>query len=93
MALLEEANTALHLEPLKRQTATSAVAERLIQQISTGALQPGAQLPTDRELARQLQVGRTTVREALKVLTLNGLLEARRAAELLGCAQGCAGAA
>jgi GntR family transcriptional repressor for pyruvate dehydrogenase complex len=33
---------------------------------------------SERELAQQLGVGRTTVREALKLLTLGGLLEARR---------------
>jgi GntR family transcriptional repressor for pyruvate dehydrogenase complex len=35
-------------------------------------------LPPERELAKQFNVGRTTVREALKLLTLSGLLEAKR---------------
>jgi GntR family transcriptional repressor for pyruvate dehydrogenase complex len=68
----------LFLEPIERMTATEAVAQRLIDLVGSRALKPGDRLPPERELAAQLQVGRTTVREALKLLTLSGLLEARR---------------
>jgi GntR family transcriptional repressor for pyruvate dehydrogenase complex len=68
----------LPLEPIDRQTATEAVAEQLLTLINDGVLQPGSRLPPERELAQQFQVSRTTVREALKLLTLSGLLEARR---------------
>jgi GntR family transcriptional repressor for pyruvate dehydrogenase complex len=71
-------STTWNLEPLERQTATEAVAERLLRLINDGILRPGTRLPPERQLAQQLQVGRTTVREALKLLTLSGLLEARR---------------
>ena len=57
---------------------TEAVAERLLELISSGKLKPGDKLPPERELAEHLNVGRTTVREALKLLTLTGLLEAKR---------------
>jgi GntR family transcriptional repressor for pyruvate dehydrogenase complex len=57
---------------------TEAVAERLLALLSSGQLKPGDRLPPERELARRLNVGRTTVREALKLLTLSGLLEAKR---------------
>jgi GntR family transcriptional repressor for pyruvate dehydrogenase complex len=50
----------------------------LIELINSGLLKAGDRLPTERELANQLSVGRTTIREALKLLTLSGLLEARR---------------
>jgi GntR family transcriptional repressor for pyruvate dehydrogenase complex len=66
------------LEPIERVTATEAVTQRLIDLISSGLLKPGDRLPTERELAARLHVGRTTVREALKLLTLSGLLEAKR---------------
>ncbi len=68
----------LPLEPLNRMTATEAVAQRLISLINVGLVKPGDRLPPERELATRLGVGRTTVREALKLLTLSGLLEARR---------------
>jgi GntR family transcriptional regulator, transcriptional repressor for pyruvate dehydrogenase complex len=38
---------------------------------------PGTRLPSEAELARQLGVGRSTVREALRVLTHLGLVEPR----------------
>jgi GntR family transcriptional repressor for pyruvate dehydrogenase complex len=60
------------------QTATEAVVQRLIGLVNSGALQPGDRLQSERELTEQLQVGRTTVREALKLLTHSGLLEAKR---------------
>ena len=68
----------IDLEPIQRLTATEEVAQRLIGLINSGALKSGDRLPAERDLAAQLQVGRTTVREALKLLTLSGLLEARR---------------
>ncbi len=70
--------TPLPLEPLNRMTATEAVAQRLIGLINGGYVSPGDRLPPERELASRLGVGRTTVREALKLLQLSGLLEARR---------------
>ena len=54
------------------------VANLLESEIGAGRLQPGQQLPTESELARQLDVGRSAVREALKTLELKGLLEVRR---------------
>ena len=68
----------VQLEPIEQSTMTELVAKRLLGLLSSGALRPGDKLPPERELAAQLNVGRTTVREALKLLTLSGLLEARR---------------
>lgn len=68
----------LSLEPIEQRTMTELVSQRLVALLSDGALRPGDKLPPERELAQQLGVGRTTVREALKLLTLGGLLEARR---------------
>jgi GntR family transcriptional repressor for pyruvate dehydrogenase complex len=43
--------------------------------ISEGILKPGDQLPSERELVKELKVSRTALREALKCLTTAGLLE------------------
>ncbi len=43
-----------------------------------GELSPGQKLPSEPELARQLGVGRSAVREALKVLQAIGVVESRR---------------
>jgi len=43
-----------------------------------GELTPGQKLPSEPQLARQLGVGRSAVREALKVLQAIGVVESRR---------------
>lgn len=45
--------------------------------ISQGVLAPGCKLPPERELAAQLRVNRSTLRQALKVLQLMGILNQR----------------
>ncbi|HXX77206.1 MAG TPA: FadR/GntR family transcriptional regulator [Ktedonobacteraceae bacterium] len=47
-------------------------------EIYNGTLIPGQKLPNEFELAKQFNVGRSAVREALKVLELAGLLVVRR---------------
>lgn len=46
--------------------------------ISLGTVAPGARLPTEGELMVQLGVGRSSLREAVKVLAHAGLLEVRQ---------------
>ena len=41
-------------------------------------IEVGGKLPSERELAERLQVGSSTVREALRSLELLGLIETRR---------------
>jgi DNA-binding FadR family transcriptional regulator len=76
--MIHYTSQSLFLEPIEQSTMTEQVANRLVKLLSNGHLRPGDKLPPERELAKQLNVGRTTVREALKLLTLSGLLEARR---------------
>ncbi len=75
---MQNLNDSMVLEPIEQNTVTEIVSQRLIRLLSEGVLRPGDKLPPERELAQQLRVGRTTVREALKLLTLSGILEAKR---------------
>ena len=52
------------------------IAERLRQQIESGAFSPGAQMPTELELQAQHNASRNTIREAIKQLTTLGRVEA-----------------
>lgn len=54
------------------------LAQRLAEQISSGALPPGAQLPTEHQLALAHQVSRTVVREAVHQLRSRGLVVSRQ---------------
>lgn len=60
--------------PLAR-TASSTAAEMIRQAIMDGRLAPGQRL-TEERLARELGISRTPVREALKVLQSEGLVDA-----------------
>ncbi|MEV0968969.1 GntR family transcriptional regulator [Microtetraspora glauca] len=60
-------------QPLYRQ-----VADALRQEISSGELQPGAQLPSEPELEKRHGVSRNTVRLALAALANEGLVEPRQ---------------
>jgi DNA-binding FadR family transcriptional regulator len=52
--------------------------ERLATAIKLGLLEPGDQLPPERELAEQLQISRTTLRQALTALTQSGHVTSAR---------------
>lgn len=54
------------------------IVKQLRMLISKEALKPGDRLPSERELSERLNVGRSSVREALRALELLGLIETRR---------------
>jgi DNA-binding FadR family transcriptional regulator len=59
-------------------TAIDSVFEKLLADIVGGAHAPGARLPAERELSRQLGASRPTLREALRRLGEWNLVEPRR---------------
>jgi GntR family transcriptional repressor for pyruvate dehydrogenase complex len=67
----------LALTPVRRRRLYEDVVSQLQALISSGRLEPGDQLPSERALADQLAVSRTSVREALRILEARGMLEAR----------------
>jgi len=66
------------LDKIKRISLSDAVTDRIISQIQEGRYRAGDRLPTERELAEQLGVGRTSVREGLRFLEKLGVLEIRQ---------------
>lgn len=54
------------------------VVEKLLALVQDRGLQPGQKLPAERQLAEELGVSRTSVREAIQKLTSQGVLSARR---------------
>jgi GntR family transcriptional regulator, hexuronate regulon transcriptional repressor len=54
-----------------------AVAERLAKSIAAGDFKPGDRLPAERDLAEQFDVSRTTIREAIIALEIQGMVDVR----------------
>lgn len=73
----DEAEEGLALTPVRRRRLYEDVVHQLQTLISSGKLEAGDQLPSERALADQLAVSRTSVREALRILEARGMVEAR----------------
>lgn len=63
--------------PIARRKTYELVADRLVELIIERRLQPGDPIPVERELVEGFQVGRSSVREALRMLESRGLIRAR----------------
>ena len=64
----------LQFETLNKVTLTEQVMQQLASKIISGELKPGQRLPAERDLSEMLQVSRSRVREALRALSLIGLV-------------------
>lgn len=61
-------------ELITRRKVYELVAEHLTGQITAGRLKPGETVPTERDLTESYRVGRSSVREALRMLESQGLI-------------------
>ena len=66
------------LTSTRRQSLVDSALDALNQRIASGVWQLGERIPTEGELSELLQVGRNTVREAIRVLSHAGILEVRQ---------------
>ena len=68
----------IRIQPVSHKSLAESAAGKLAASILDGSLAAGAQLPPERELMSQLGISRSTLREALKSLEDNGVIESRR---------------
>jgi GntR family transcriptional regulator, transcriptional repressor for pyruvate dehydrogenase complex len=61
-----------------REPVSAEIARKLLDYLLSGVLLPGDRLPSERELSRTFGVGRSAVRDALKPLTLLGIIDVRQ---------------
>jgi GntR family transcriptional repressor for pyruvate dehydrogenase complex len=66
------------LEPVRKTRVYEEVVAQIQRLMTDGRLKPGDKLPPERELAEAFSVSRTSVRDAIRVLELMGLLEPRQ---------------
>lgn len=62
---------------IKKGRLADVVVDRLNAQIRSGELKSGDRLPTERTLAETMGVSRTVIREALRIMASNNILEIR----------------
>jgi GntR family transcriptional repressor for pyruvate dehydrogenase complex len=65
------------LAPVARSRLYELLAERLVEHVQKAGLGPGDRLPAERALAEQFGVSRTSVRQALVSLEVQGVVEVR----------------
>jgi GntR family transcriptional regulator, transcriptional repressor for pyruvate dehydrogenase complex len=64
--------------PIVRESVAEAVARRILDMVQSRALKPGDQLPPERDLAESLGVSRPSVREAIRGLSILGVVKSRQ---------------
>lgn len=67
----------LKLRAVDRLKLYSAIVDQILAGIESGELRPGEPLPAERTLASELNVSRSSVREAIRVLEHAGVLDVR----------------
>lgn len=72
------ADRSLLLTPIRGGNAYEEAVERILHTVRLGLMNPGDQLPPERELATMMEISRDTVRDAIASLTDAGYLVIRR---------------
>ena len=74
------ARSSVLLKPVDVPKASDVLARELRERILSGELVEGTALPAERELVKQTQMSRATVREALRILEVQNLVRVLRPA-------------
>lgn len=69
----------------ENKSLAEQTAQALISHIIQTGMEKGARLPNEKDLATHLGVGRSTLREAVRMLTARNILEARHGAGVFVC--------
>jgi len=72
-------------EIIRQQTVVGQVMEKIRELIATGRYKSGDKIPTELELSERFGIGRSSVREAIKVFNYIGVLESRTAKGTFVC--------
>ena len=65
------------MDPVPNESVVDQIITRITDAIISGELQPGQKIPTENSLSEAMNVGRNSVREAIKVLEAMGVLNIR----------------
>jgi GntR family transcriptional repressor for pyruvate dehydrogenase complex len=65
------------IRPVTKISISEAIAQQIMDLIANGDLKPGQRLPSERDLCKDFGAGRSSLREALRCLSIMGVLNAR----------------
>ena len=65
------------VRPVSRESLSDKIIEQITDLIARDVLKPGDRLPSERDLCKRFGVGRTSLREALRSLSVMGILDGR----------------
>src|SRR5713101_10194786 len=65
----------MSFQPIERRKVYELIADQLLAEIGERRLRPGDVIPPERELTRLYRAGRSSVREALRMLESRGVIE------------------
>lgn len=77
---MTEKGNAMDVKPVERKSIYEVIVDQIRSMIDGGELSPGDKLPPERRLAELFSVSRNTVREAIKSLAEQGVVESRQGA-------------
>jgi GntR family transcriptional regulator, transcriptional repressor for pyruvate dehydrogenase complex len=66
------------VDRIRRGKISLGIAQAIVRRIAIDNLSPGSPLPTEQAMATQFGVGRASIREALRLLELQGIVAIRR---------------
>jgi GntR family transcriptional repressor for pyruvate dehydrogenase complex len=73
----DKGNGSVQFTAIRQSPVSKQVSEQIKTLIIEGNLKPGDKLPSERELAKAIQVGRLSLREALRILETLGIIETK----------------
>lgn len=73
--MAQERRGEIQLEPSRRTSLSQIVVDQILHLVREGQLRPGDRLPSEAEMMRMLRVGRSSIREGLRGLSLLGVVE------------------
>lgn len=71
----------VNFQPMVKQRLSDGIVEQIKQAIYDGQLNPGDRLPSEREMCKTFNVGRPTIREAMRALDVLGMIEVSHGAK------------
>jgi GntR family transcriptional repressor for pyruvate dehydrogenase complex len=73
----------VRFKPVNRTTVSGQIVDQIKSMVRSGNLTPGDRFPSERQLSELLKAGRSSIREAMKVLETIGLIRRKRGATVL----------